>query len=99
MDFKGPYHNVRMRLGNALEVCDLYSIFLHSGHFSVHKGEAFVSYFGLKNSLFTFSERGFSALKLLNNQDQNACNDLKEFFEWDALSTLNHVVSWFLPKE
>ena len=67
LNFKGPYHNIRMRLGNALEVCDLYSIFLHSGHFPVQKGEAFLSYFGLKNLLFTFSERDFSALKLLNN--------------------------------
>ena len=24
LDFKGPYHNVRMRLRNALLVCDLY---------------------------------------------------------------------------
>ena len=62
LNFKGPYHNIRMRLGN-----DLYSIFLHSGHFLMKKGEAFLSYFGLKNPLFTFSERDFSALKLLNN--------------------------------
>ena len=61
LDFKGPYHNIKMRLGNALEVCDLYSVFLNSDHFSVQKGEAFLSYFRLKNP--------FSALKLLNNQD------------------------------
>ena len=56
-----------MRLGNALEVCDLYSIYLYSGHFSVEKGEAFLSYFELKNPLSAFPERDFSALKLLNN--------------------------------
>ena len=47
-------------------VSDLYGLFLHFGDFSVKKGEAFLSYFGLKNPLFTFSERDFSALKLLN---------------------------------
>ena len=67
LNLKGLYHNIRMRLGNALEAGDLYSIFLHSGHFPVQKVEAFLSYFGLKNPLFTFSERDFSALKLLNN--------------------------------
>ena len=51
-DFKGPYYNIRMRLGNALVVCDLYGLYLHSGHFSVYKGEAFLSYFGLKNPPF-----------------------------------------------
>ena len=44
MDFKGPYHSIRMRLGNALVVCDLYGLSMHSGHFLV--GEAFLSYFG-----------------------------------------------------
>ena len=34
VDFKGPYHSIRMRVGNALVVCDLYGLFLHSGHFS-----------------------------------------------------------------
>ena len=51
LDFKGPYHNIRMRLGSALIVCDLYDLFLHSGHFSVEKSEAFqvfLCYFGLK---------------------------------------------------
>ena len=24
LDFKGPYYNIRMRLGNALVVCGLY---------------------------------------------------------------------------
>ena len=67
LDFEGPYHNIRMRLGNVLVVCDLYGLYLHSGHFSVQKVEAFLSYFGLKNPLFTFSERDFSALKLLNH--------------------------------
>ena len=55
-----------MRLGNALLLFDLYSVFLHSDHLLVQKGEAFLSYFGLKNPLFTFSERDFSVLKLLN---------------------------------
>ena len=53
-----------MRLGNALEVCDLYSIFLHSGQFLMQKGEVFLIYFGLRNPLFTFSERDFGALFL-----------------------------------
>ena len=35
LDFQGPYQNIRMRLGNALIVCDLYDVFLRSGHFSV----------------------------------------------------------------
>ena len=30
-DFKGPYHNINMRLKSALVVCDLYSSFVHSG--------------------------------------------------------------------
>ena len=47
-------------------VSDLYGLFLHFGNFSVKKSEAFLSYFGLKNPFFTFSERDFSALKLLN---------------------------------
>ena len=51
LDFKGPYHNIRMRLGNALVVCDLYALYLHSGHFLVEKVEAFLSCFGLKNPL------------------------------------------------
>ena len=63
-DFKDPYHNIRMRLGIALVLFDLYSVFLHFNHFSVQKGEAFLSYFRLKNPLFTFSEHDFSALKL-----------------------------------
>ena len=67
LNFKGPCHNIRMRLGNAMDLCYLYSIFLHAGCFSVQKGEAFLGYFGFKNPLFTFSERDFSALKLLNN--------------------------------
>ena len=67
LDFKDPYYNIRMRLGNALIVCDLYGLYLHSGLFSVYKGEAFLSYFGLKPPLFTFSEREFSDLKLLNH--------------------------------
>ena len=57
LDFKGPYHNIRMRLRNVLAVCDLYGLFLHSGHFSVEKGERFLSYFRLKNPSFTFSKR------------------------------------------
>ena len=69
LDFKGPYHNFKIRLGNALVVCDLYGLFLLSGNFSAEKGQAFLSYFGLKNPLFTFSERDFSAVKLLNHQD------------------------------
>ena len=35
LDFKGPFHNIRMRLGKALVVCDLYDLFLHSGYFSL----------------------------------------------------------------
>ena len=35
LHFKGPYHNIRIRLGNALVVRDLYGLFLHSSHFSV----------------------------------------------------------------
>ena len=67
LDFKGPFHNIRMRLGKALVVCDLYDLFLHSGYFSLQIGEAFLSYFRLKNPLFTSFERDFSALKLLNH--------------------------------
>ena len=35
LDFKDSYHNIRMRAGNALILCDLYDLFLHSDHFSV----------------------------------------------------------------
>lgn len=35
LDFKGLYYNIRMRLGNAMLVFDLYGLFLYSGHFSV----------------------------------------------------------------
>ena len=73
-----------MRLENALVVCNWDGLFLQSCEFSVWKVDAFLS-LGLKNSLFTSSEPGFSALKLLNNKGQNACNDLKEFFIWDTL--------------
>ena len=66
LDFKGPCDSIRMHLGNALLLFDLYSVFLHSDHLLVHKGDAFLSYFGLKNPLFTFSKRGVSVLKLLN---------------------------------
>ena len=67
LNFKGPYHNIRMRLGNVFVVCDWYGLYLHPGHFSVQKDKAFLSHFGLKNPLFTFSEREFSAVKLLND--------------------------------
>ena len=51
-----------MHLGNALAIYNLCGLFQHSGQFSVLKDEAFLSYFGLKNQRFTFSERDFSAL-------------------------------------
>ena len=35
LGFKGPYHNIKICLGNALVVCDLCGLHLHSGHFSV----------------------------------------------------------------
>ena len=35
LDFKGPYHNIRLRLESTLVVFDLYGLFLHSGNFSV----------------------------------------------------------------
>ena len=40
LDFKGPYHNIRIYLGNTLVICDLYRLFLYSGHC--------LSYFWLK---------------------------------------------------
>ena len=47
-------------------VCDLHGLFLHSGHLSVSNGEAFQVW--VKKSPFhTFSERDFSALKLLKH--------------------------------
>ena len=67
LDFKGPYHNIRMRFRTALVVCDLYGLYLLSGSFSIERGEMFLSYFGLKNPLFWFSQRDFSALKLVNH--------------------------------
>ena len=63
LDFKDTYHNIRMYLGIVLVLFDLYSLFLHSSHFSAQKSEALLFYFGLKNPLFTFSECDFSALK------------------------------------
>ena len=50
---KSPYHNIRMHLGNALVACVLYGLLLHSVRFLIEKGEAFLSYFGLKNPFFT----------------------------------------------
>ena len=35
LGFEGPSHNIRMGIGNALVVCDLYVLFLHCGYFSV----------------------------------------------------------------
>ena len=35
LEFKGPDYSIRMCLGNALVVRDLYGLYLHSGHFSV----------------------------------------------------------------
>ena len=35
LEFKGPYYNIKMCLGNALVVCDMYGLYLHSDHFSV----------------------------------------------------------------
>ena len=35
LDFGGLYHTTRLRYGNALVVCDLYDLYLHSGHFFV----------------------------------------------------------------
>ena len=35
LDFKGSYQNIRMHTGSALVVCDLYGLYLHSGHFTV----------------------------------------------------------------
>ena len=67
LDFKRSYGNIRMRPGNTFVVCDLCGLFLNSDYFSVQKGEAFQSHFGLKDNLFTFSERDFSALKHLNH--------------------------------
>ena len=48
LDFKGPYHNIRMHLGNVLVVCDLYGLYLSAfKRLFCQKGEAFLSYFGL----------------------------------------------------
>ena len=62
LNFKGPYHNIRMRLGNVLVVRDLYGLPSHSDHFSVLQIQAFVRYFRLKNLLFMFFERDFRVL-------------------------------------
>ena len=35
LNFKGSYHNIRMHLGNALVVCDLYGLSVHPRYFSV----------------------------------------------------------------
>ena len=67
LNFPGLYHSIRIHIGNALVVCDLYGLYLHSGDFSALNGEAILSYFGLKNPLFTFCEGHFSVVKLLNH--------------------------------
>ena len=35
LDFKGPYHSIRMRLEIALVVCDLHDLLIHFSYFSV----------------------------------------------------------------
>ena len=37
LDFNDLYHNIRIHLGKASVLFDLYSVFLHSGHLSVQK--------------------------------------------------------------
>ena len=34
LGFLGLYHSIRMHIGNALVVCDLDGLYLHSGDFS-----------------------------------------------------------------
>ena len=48
LNFPGLYHSIRIHIGNALVVCDLYGLYMHSGDFSALNGEAILSYFGLK---------------------------------------------------
>ena len=52
LNFKDTYHNIRMNLGIVLVLFDLYSLFLHSSHFSAQKSEASLFYFALKKSAF-----------------------------------------------
>ena len=67
LDFKCPYHNIRMRLGKALVVCDLQCHFSAFWLLFIVKGRGVPKLFWVKkNPLFTFSELDFSALKLLN---------------------------------
>ena len=52
LDFLGLYYSIRIHIGNALVVCNLHGLYLHSGDFSALNGEALLSYFGLKKSPF-----------------------------------------------
>ena len=56
MILKGPYHNIKMFLGNNLVLCDWYGLFLHSGCFSVRRVEVLLSYFAIKKSPFSRSQ-------------------------------------------
>ena len=67
VDFNALYYDITRRFKNAFVAYDCYGLFLQSDGFTVSKVEAFLSYFGLKNLLVTFSERDFSASKLLNH--------------------------------
>ena len=47
----------------------------------MHKVEVFLSYFGLKVPVITFSEFDVNTLKILSSQNQNVSNDLKEVLD------------------
>ena len=67
---------IRKRLANVLAVCDKHGLFPQSDQFSIHRVEALLKLFWVKNPFFKFSEREtFKSLKC------NACNDLKERFQ------------------
>lgn len=58
--------DITMHVKKIFIAYDWYYLFIQSNEFSMKNVEAFLSYFGLKTTFFTFSYRHFTDLELLN---------------------------------
>ena len=58
--------DITMHVKEIFIAYDWYYLFIQSNEFSMKNVEAFLSYFGLKTTFFTFSYRHFTDLELLN---------------------------------
>ena len=67
LDFKDPYHNIRMRLGNAFDGMWFVGLFSAFWPLFSLKGWGVVKLFWINNASFAFPERDFSPLNLLNH--------------------------------